>query len=138
MSVDNVLKLYSETIRSSFLHYGFWDNPSEINLESLTLQDLKIAQLRYAEHLCSYIPSNVNSILDVGCGIGGNAKYLLSKGFDVETLSPDDYQKKVISDKFNKKMIGSKWDKKKEQLDLIDSEKFKKYRKYMIYLFKKK
>jgi hypothetical protein len=36
------------------------------------------------------------------------------------------------------KMIGSKWDKKKEQLDLIDSEKFKKYRKYMIYLFKKK
>jgi hypothetical protein len=43
-----------------------------------------------------------------------------------------------IISKMIKKMIGSKWDKKKEQLDLIDSEKFKKYRKYMIYLFKKK
>lgn len=105
MPVDNVLKLYSKTIRSSFLHYGFWDNPSEVSLESLTLQDLKIAQLRYAEHLCSYIPSDVNSVLDVGCGIGGNAEYLLSKGFHVETLSPDNYQKRVISDKFNKKMI---------------------------------
>jgi MPBQ/MSBQ methyltransferase len=94
MSVDNVLKLYSETIRSSFLHYGFWDNPNEISLESLTLHDLKNAQLRYAEHLCSYIPSDVNSIIDVGCGIGGNADYLLSKGFEVEALSPDNYQKK--------------------------------------------
>ena len=105
MSVDNVLKLYSKTIRSSFLHYGFWDKPNEISLESLTLHDLKNAQLRYAEHLCSYIPSDVSSIIDVGCGIGGNAEYLLSKGFEVEALSPDNYQKKVINDKFNKKMI---------------------------------
>jgi len=273
MPIDNVLKLYSETIRSSFLHYGFWDKPNDLNLELLTLNDLKNAQLKYAEHLCSYIPSNVDSILDVGCGIGGNAEYLIKKGYEVETLSPDNYQKNVIKEKFNgdlkfhhtkfenfiptrkydmifesesacyikidagfkkakeilnkkgyllasdyfvyyeddsknphlksshrmekylssakenqfelvreydqtdntmptleyaryfldrfvtpltdyglysakkkyptitsmvKKMLGSKWDKKKEQLDLIDSEKFRKYRKYMIYLFQKK
>ena len=66
MSMDNVLKLYSETIRSSFLHYGFWDNPEKVNIDSLTLNDLKDAQLKYAEHLCSYIPSNVYSVLDVG------------------------------------------------------------------------
>ena len=36
-----------------------------------------------------------------------------------------------------KKMVKTKWEKKKEQLDLISSEKFKKYRKYMIFLFQK-
>ena len=105
MSIDNVLKLYSETIRSSFLHYGFWDKPEEVELESLTLNDLKNAQLKYAEHLCSYIPLNVNLILDVGCGIGGNAEYLLSKGYKVEALSPDDYQKKIIKNKFNQELV---------------------------------
>lgn len=104
MSVDNVLKLYSETIRSSFLHYGFWDKPEEVELELLTLNDLKNAQLKYAEHLCSYIPLNVNSVLDVGCGIGGNAEYLLSKGYEVEALSPDSYQKRIIKNKFNGEM----------------------------------
>lgn len=104
MSVDNVLKLYSETIRSSFLHYGFWDDPEQVDLELLTLNDLKKAQLKYAEHLCSYIPLSVNSIIDVGCGIGGNAEYLISKGYKVETLSPDDYQKKIILNKFNGEM----------------------------------
>ena len=34
-------------------------------------------------------------------------------------------------------LIGNKLDKKKKQLELIDSEKFKKYRKYMIFLFRK-
>ena len=31
-----------------------------------------------------------------------------------------------------------KWFEKKNQLDLVDSNLFRKYRKYMIYLFKKK
>ena len=75
MPIDNVLKLYSETIRSSFLHYGFWDKPNDLNLELLTLNDLKNAQLKYAEHLCSYIPSNVDSNLNVGWGIGVHDEY---------------------------------------------------------------
>jgi hypothetical protein len=33
--------------------------------------------------------------------------------------------------------INSKFDKKKNQLDLLDSNLFRKYRKYMIFLFKK-
>ena len=36
------------------------------------------------------------------------------------------------------KIIASKLKKKKEQLKLIDSKEFKKYRKYMIFLFQKK
>ena len=51
MAIDHVLKLYSKTIQSSFLHYGFWDDPSSVDLESMTLQEVKKAQTRYIENL---------------------------------------------------------------------------------------
>jgi len=80
MSIDHVLKLYSETIRSPYLHYGFWDDPSSVDLDKVTLQEIKDAQNRYIEHLASFIPEDVSSVLDVGCGIGGNTKYLQNNG----------------------------------------------------------
>ena len=101
MSIDHVLKLYSETLRSSYLHYGFWDKPDTIDFDSITIQDIKNAQARYIEHLGNFIPEDVNFILDVGCGIGGNAEFLIKAGYKVETLSPDSFQKSVISEKFN-------------------------------------
>jgi len=101
MPIDHVLKLYSDTIRSDYLHYGFWGEPNSVEIESITLQDIKNAQNRYIEHLASFIPNEVNSILDVGCGIGGNAEYLINQGYVVETLSPDDFQKSTIAEKFN-------------------------------------
>tara|TARA_B110000008_G_scaffold270946_1_gene301786 strand:- start:171 stop:998 length:828 start_codon:yes stop_codon:yes gene_type:complete len=104
MSIDHVLKLYSETIRSSYLHYGFWDDPDSIDLETITLQIIKDAQVRYIEHLASFIPDSVSSILDVGCGIGGNTEFLLKNGYNVEALSPDDYQKNTIITKFDNKI----------------------------------
>ena len=104
MPIDNVLKLYSEAIQSSFLHYGFWDDPVSVEIESLTLQDLKDAQFRYIKHLSSFIPKNVHSIIDVGCGIGGNTKFLIKRGYDVEALSPDNYQKSIIHKKFDHKI----------------------------------
>ena len=54
MAIDHVLKLYSKTIQSSFLHYGFWDDPSLVNLESMTLKEVKKAQTRYIENLSSF------------------------------------------------------------------------------------
>ena len=104
MPIDHVLKLYSETIRSDYLHYGFWGEPNSVEIESITLQEIKNAQDRYIEHLASFIPNEVNSILDVGCGIGGNAEYLINQGYVVETLSPDDFQKSTIVEKFNNEM----------------------------------
>ena len=104
MSIDHVLKLYSQTIQSSYLHYGFWDDPDSINLDQVTLLEIKDAQNKYIEHLSSFIPGDVKLLLDVGCGIGGNAEYLQTKGYKVETLSPDDYQKSVIKEKFNGSM----------------------------------
>ncbi len=41
----------------------------------------------------SFIPTGIKTILDVGCGIGGNAAYLLSQGFLVEGLAPDPFQR---------------------------------------------
>ena len=40
--------------------------------------------------------------------------------------------------KMLEKIIKKKWNEKQDQLDLIDSFQFRKYRKYMIYLFQKK
>ena len=100
MAIDHVLKLYSKTIQSSFLHYGFWDDPSLVDLESMTLQEVKKAQTRYIENLSSFIPEDVKCILDVGCGIGGNTEFLMNYGFELETLSPDDFQEIAIKEKF--------------------------------------
>ncbi|MFL2983501.1 MAG: class I SAM-dependent DNA methyltransferase [Candidatus Neomarinimicrobiota bacterium] len=104
MAIDHVLKLYSQTIQSSYLHYGFWDNPGSIRFDSMTLQNIKDAQNRYIEHLASFIPDDVKNILDVGCGIGGNAEFLLNNGYEIEALSPDDFQRDVIIEKFQQKI----------------------------------
>ena len=101
MPIDHVLKLYSESIRSPYLHYGFWDNPESVDLENITLNEMVAAQDRYIEHLASFIPREVKTILDVGAGIGGNSSYLLSKGYVVEALSPDEYQEGVFTEKYN-------------------------------------
>ena len=101
MAIDHILKLYAETIRSPYLHYGFWEEPKKVNVELLSIDDIAEAQRRYIQHLTSFIPDDVRSILDVGCGVGGNAAYLLERGFEIDVLSPDPYQEKVIKKKFN-------------------------------------
>ncbi len=101
MPIDNVLKLYSESVRSPYLHYGFWDNPESVNASEFTLNEMVKAQGRYIEHLVSFIPEDVKTVLDVGAGIGGNSSYLLSKGYEVEALSPDEYQENVFAEKYN-------------------------------------
>ena len=101
MPIDNVLKLYSESVGSPYLHYGFWDNPESVNASEFTLNEMVKDQGRYIEHLVSFIPEDVKTVLDVGAGIGGNSSYLLSKGYEVEALSPDEYQETVFAEKYN-------------------------------------
>ena len=104
MPIDHVLKLYSESIRSPYLHYGFWDDPEKVVPGELTLDDMVKAQGRYIEHLSTFIPEDVKTVLDVGAGIGGNSTYLLSKGYDVDALSPDEYQESVFEEKYDGKV----------------------------------
>ena len=61
MAIDHVLKLYSETIQSPYLHYGFWDDPKSIDSNLLSIDDIVKAQGRYIEHLASFIPDDAVS-----------------------------------------------------------------------------
>lgn len=76
---------------SSYLHYGYWEPLPKMG-EELTLTRLRVAQVAYTAKLLSFIPEGTKTVLDVGCGIGGNAVYLCDRGFIVEGLAPDALQ----------------------------------------------
>ena len=78
MFVTNILKLES-------LHYGYWEKP-----ESLDLEGLRQAQEHYTRSLMDFIPNQVNTILDIGCGIGDVALFLAERGYEVTAISPDE------------------------------------------------
>ncbi len=85
------LEYYLGLTNSPYLHYGYWETPPA-SPTALTPADLRVAQQAYADRLLALIPDAVKAILDVGCGIGGNAAYLLSQGYTVEGLAPDSFQ----------------------------------------------
>lgn len=89
VKVSTSLRFLHEVLRLDDLHYGVWDG------ETLDLEGLKAAQQRYSRELCAWVPDTVGSILDVGCGTGGNSLHLSRQGFDVEGLSPDPYQQRI-------------------------------------------
>ena len=91
---DPILDYYCKITNSDYLHYGYWDVEDKLNIENL-----RQAQEKYIEHLISFIPKGVKTILDVGCGIGGNALRLKKEGFEVEALSPDPIQEKMFKAK---------------------------------------
>lgn len=85
------LEYYLGLTESPYLHYGYWE-PLPDSVDDLTIPRFRAAQEAYAARLLSYIPTGTKTILDVGCGIGGNAAYLLERGFTVEGLAPDSFQ----------------------------------------------
>ncbi len=82
---------YMGLTNSSYLHYGYWEPVPSVG-EELNLTRLRVAQQAYADKLFSFLPEGINTIIDVGCGIGGNARYLTERGFKVEGLAPDAIQ----------------------------------------------
>ena len=93
-SIDIGLKYYVRMTKSDYLHLGYW-NPGE----ELTMENLRRAQERYIAHLISFIPQGVRTVLDVGCGVGGNAIRLRKDGYAVEALSPDPSQREMFIEK---------------------------------------
>ena len=91
---DPILDYYRKITKSDYLHYGYWNLDEELKFDNLHR-----AQERYIKHLISFIPQGVQTVLDVGCGIGGNAVLLRDKGFQVEALSPDIAQEKAFKGK---------------------------------------
>jgi MPBQ/MSBQ methyltransferase len=82
---------YMGLTNSSYLHYGYWE-PLPKRGEELTITRLRVAQVAYTAKLLTFIPEKIKTVLDVGCGIGGNAVYLYDRGFIVEGLAPDALQ----------------------------------------------
>ncbi len=109
---------------SSYLHYGYWE-PLPKPGEELNITRLRTAQAAYTEKLFSFIPEGVNTILDVGCGVGGNAVYLRDRGFAVEGLAPDQIQE----EKFIQNTQG------KVTFHLTRFEDFKSSKQYDLVLF---
>ena len=85
------LNYYLGLTESPYLHYGYWET-LPVPTDELTLARLRIAQQAYTVKLLEAIPKGTETILDVGCGIGGNAAYLLDRAFAVEGLAPDPFQ----------------------------------------------
>jgi len=92
--VDYGLRLYHEVFKLDALHFGWWE-PGE----ALTIDNLRLAQQRYTQHLLDLIPAGTRRILDVGCGTGATAVQLQERGFAVECLTPDAYQIEVFRQK---------------------------------------
>ncbi len=74
----------TEVLKLDSLHYGYWEKEEKVNIESV-----RRAQKRYTETLLEMIPADVHTILDIGCGIGDNARAMAGSGYQVTAVSPD-------------------------------------------------
>ncbi|OIO74604.1 MAG: hypothetical protein AUJ85_05210 [Elusimicrobia bacterium CG1_02_37_114] len=94
--IDYGLKFLRDVLKVESLHFGYWDNGVPT-----TLANLRLAQVKYIDHLIKFIPEGVSSILDVGCGTGVVADRLVNKGYKVLCISPDVYQEKIFKERLN-------------------------------------
>lgn len=94
LSYDYSLRLYRDVFDLDYLHFGCWEKGDELNLENL-----RRAQQRYAERLVRHIPRGTRTILDVGCGTGALAEFLVSRGYQVHALSPCEHQERLVRER---------------------------------------
>ncbi|MCH9853409.1 MAG: methyltransferase domain-containing protein [Alphaproteobacteria bacterium] len=85
------LLLAQKLLKLDDLHYGYWDQGLEVNI-----QNLYHAQARYSDILFGHIDALTNnnknaSILDVGCGVGENIKKLVDRGYAPDGLVPSQW-----------------------------------------------
>ena len=83
---DFELYFVAEVLKLSSLHYGYW----EVGEASgrIDLDEVRRAQSLFTDKLLSFIPGSVNTILDVGAGMGDNARALAAAGYRVTAISP--------------------------------------------------
>jgi cyclopropane fatty-acyl-phospholipid synthase-like methyltransferase len=96
---DPQLKLYSQILPGGFLHYGYFDDPNT-QPQDISLNDIHLAQLRYAELILENIVDRESPVLDVGCGMGGLIKLMLDQGLNPVALSPDRNQIRYVKSRY--------------------------------------
>ncbi len=82
---------------TEYLHFGYWRPGLE-----LKFANLKQAQYDYIDELFKLIPSDAQSILDVGCGSGEMALQLLKRNYQVDAVCPPS----IMSENAAKKLSG--------------------------------
>jgi MPBQ/MSBQ methyltransferase len=85
------LAIESRVLGLKSLHYGLWNDDEE-----LTWSNLNTAQTRYTQLLMSLLPERVKTVLDVGAGLGCNARALNACGLSVTAISPDPHQAQLF------------------------------------------
>ncbi len=83
-AIDLQLFVCTEVLKLPSLHFGYWEPGSQPRWA-----EVGAAQARFTEQLIAAVPGDVRSILDVGCGVGDNARALSSRGYRVTAISPD-------------------------------------------------
>jgi len=88
----------TDILKLNSLHYGYWQKEElpDINGATLSLADLKKAQELYTRTLIDLIPQDVDTILDVGCGMGDVTRQLADRGHRVTAISPDKGQERFL------------------------------------------
>jgi SAM-dependent methyltransferase len=84
---DSELDLYASIFRNDFLHAGYFAR-IPVNPEDVSLQDLREAMRAYSELALTRI-SPGQTVLDVGCGMGGLLKLLKEAGARPTGLTPN-------------------------------------------------
>lgn len=90
------LRYFFET---EYMHFGFWSTGIEVKM-----LNLKKAQERYVAELLKMIPTDVKTILEVGCGSGEMAKVLLNRNYRVDVVSPACVMTSIAKDKLENKV----------------------------------
>lgn len=80
----HMAKTFADT---PWLHYGMWEPD-----ERVVMPNVRRAQERYVDKLMSIMPAAPASVLDIGGGTGAMAAYMISKGYNVEMLTPSAIQ----------------------------------------------
>ena len=68
------------------LHYGYWPNSKEANV-----QNLAEAQEAHSQLIIDHVPNKTRSILDVGSGSGNLALKLLNLDYNVDCVIPSEF-----------------------------------------------
>ncbi len=88
VNYDLELYLYSKVLTNNMLHYGYFEDV-DVDPKSISFQDFEDAQKQYWENIIALVEDKDKAILDVGCGLGGLSQMLNSRGYPVESLTPN-------------------------------------------------
>jgi len=108
---DPQLMLYDKILKTGFLHYGYFDDVHK-SADKISIDDVRQAQIRYAELIMEQVKKENGTVLDVGCGMGGLINMMRQKGMQPVGVTPDKAQVNYIANKYpDVKIIKSRFQK---------------------------